>query len=133
MDTSLEDYVLENGTLSDEQAKLVFSSLCNGIEICHANNIIHRDIKPSNTLLKLDHNKNIIECRVSDFGLACQLKQYNNTTQIFGTLPYMAPEVLNIESQYNEKIDLWSLGCTLFFSLTRNLPFLSFSIQNLME
>ena len=54
MDKTLEEYVFENGTLSDEQAKFVFKSLCNGIEYCHENNIIHRDIKPSNVLIKFD-------------------------------------------------------------------------------
>ena len=47
MDTSIEDYVIDNGILSNEQAKLVFTCLCNDIEHCHQNNIIHRDIKSS--------------------------------------------------------------------------------------
>ena len=71
MDTSLEDYVMDNGILSNEQAKLVFTCLCDAIEHCHQNNIIHRDIKSSNVLLKLDENNKIVDCRLSDFGLAC--------------------------------------------------------------
>ena len=71
MDTTLEDYIIENGSLSDEQAKLVFTCLCNAIEHCHKNNIIHRDIKASNVLLKLDEDNKIVEFRLSDFGLAC--------------------------------------------------------------
>ena len=133
MDKTLENYVNEYGRLSDEQAKFVFTCLSNGIEHCHEKNIIHGDIKPSNVLLKLDKDNEIVDCRLSDFGLACQLKDYTSSNEVCGTPLFMAPELLVMNSLYNEKIDIWGLGCILYFCLSSCLPFYSFDIRLLVK
>ena len=40
----------------------------------------------------------------------------------FGTLHYMAPEILD-DQPYNHKADLWSLGCVLYELCTLERPF----------
>ena len=70
--------------------------------------IIHRDLNPSNIMV--DNKLNI---KVTDFGLAKSMKAGENLNQSFvGTVSYSAPEIVQ-RQKYNEKADIWSLGCIL--------------------
>jgi len=71
--------------------------------------ILHRDLKPGNIFL--DGQRNI---KVGDFGLAKELSSESKfaTTNV-GTPFYMSPEMVN-ECKYNEKSDIWALGCLLY-------------------
>ena len=71
--------------------------------------ILHRDIKPANIFL--DVNNNI---KIGDFGLAKELSSERVCTQTnVGTPFYMSPELINGVS-YDERSDIWSLGCLLY-------------------
>ena len=74
--------------------------------------VLHRDIKPSNIFL--DKNYNI---KLGDFGMSRYFIGYANT--ILGTPLYMSPEILE-GIQYNEKADIWALGCTIYELITFN-------------
>ena len=71
--------------------------------------ILHRDLKPGNIFL--DRNQN---AKLGDFGLARVLNSdsvYAETN--VGTPYYMSPEQIN-EQKYDEKSDIWSLGCMTY-------------------
>ena len=71
--------------------------------------IIHRDLKPENIFM----NKNM-EIKIGDFGISKQLnKEYTLTKNKLGTEYYIAPEIIK-EGKYNEKSDIWSLGCIIY-------------------
>ena len=81
---------------------------------CHSLGIVHRDIKPENIMFGADG-----EIRLVDFGLA---KESATKMKTFAGTPYfMAPEVIN--HNYNQKCDVWSLGCVLYMLVTGKLPF----------
>lgn len=69
----------------------------------------HSDLKPSNLLLDAANN-----VKVGDFGLAKRLPSASKyaTTNV-GTPFYMSPEMINA-AQYNEKSDIWALGCLVY-------------------
>lgn len=73
--------------------------------------IIHRDLNPSNVMV--DHKFNI---KVTDFGLAKSIANQVSSSQMsqsfVGTVAYSAPEIVQ-RQDYNEKADIWSLGCIL--------------------
>lgn len=60
--------------------------------------------------------------KLVDFGLAKIIGPSEKTTEPFGTLGYVAPEVLKKEP-YTFSCDLWSLGCISYALLSGSLPF----------
>ena len=66
-------------------------------------------------------NSNMI-VKIGDFGVSKQLKSYKTyalTRKKLGTEYYAAPEIVT-KGIYNEKSDIWSLGCIIYELLTLN-------------
>jgi len=79
----------------------------------HSHNVLHRDIKPGN--LFLNKWKDI---KIGDFGLSTVRKNKKKQHQTpVGTMGYAAPELLKGKA-YNEKSDMYALGCCLYEILT---------------
>jgi serine/threonine protein kinase len=72
---------------------------------------MHRDLKPENILMKL--NNNLI--KLADFGTAKEVPQYkdNSLTDYVCTRWYRAPECTLKSNNYDEKIDIWAIGCIM--------------------
>ena len=86
----------------------------------HSYGIIHRDIKPENVLMT--SNEDNADIKILDFGLGKILGPNEYCTEPYGTLSYVAPEVL-LEKSYNKQVDAWSLGITAYLLIGGNLPF----------
>jgi serine/threonine protein kinase len=71
----------------------------------HSMGVVHRDIKPGNILIKLG------QIKLCDFGLSAFISSEGLTGNV-GTHYYKAPEVMF--GNYTHKVDIWSLGCTLY-------------------
>ena len=86
-----------------------FQQITKGTAYIHDKNILHRDLKPSNIFLSSGQH-----LKIGDFGIA---KSQNNTMSMarsmVGTDIYIAPEVFG-RIPYNEKADIWALGCILY-------------------
>ena len=80
--------------------------------------VIHRDLNPSNIMV--DNKFNL---KVTDFGLAKGISQSSNVNNSFvGTLAYSCPQIVQNEN-YNEKADIWSLGCIIYEIMALKTPF----------
>ena len=105
--------------------------MINALKVCHSRNhhgktVLHRDLKPANVFLDSDLN-----IKLGDFGLARVLSSETSFAQSFvGTPYYMSPEQMNHMS-YNEKSDIWSLGCMLYETCALKPPFTAFSQREL--
>lgn len=60
--------------------------------------------------------------KLADFGLAKMLGPSETCTEPFGTMGYVAPEVL-LSYSYGKNVDLWSLGIIIYILLSGLLPF----------
>ena len=98
-----------------------FIQVLMALKTCHNHKegkILHRDIKPSNVFLDGENN-----AKLGDFGLSRMLSEENNfAVSRVGTPYYMSPEQIE-DLKYNEKSDIWSLGCFLYELATFNPPF----------
>jgi serine/threonine protein kinase len=114
----LGHYLRNTGKMNEKTASNVVFQIANALDYLHRSGIYHRDVKPDNVLLGSIGKKGIF-CKLADFDSAGFI--ISRDREPFGTLPYMAPEMF--EQNYNEKVDLWSLGVCLFRMLTGHLPF----------
>ena len=112
-DDNLNNYLQDNGELERDKKlfKDIVVSMAKALKTLHEKGIMHRDIKPHNIYYKnLDDEDNRI-FKLGDFG--CAIKISENTSDSIGTVLYNAPEIVQ-DLEYDEKVDLWSLGVTLF-------------------
>lgn len=108
MDTDLERIICSNNDLTDHHVQYFIYQVLRGLKYIHSANVIHRDLKPSNLLLNAD-----CDLKICDFGLARGVKDDVDLTKYVVTRWYRAPELLCSCVDYNEKIDVWSVGCIL--------------------
>ena len=87
----LFDYVVEKGTLSEEEASTIVRKVTSAVAHMHSLNIIHRDLKPENLLLT--SKRPDAEVKLIDFGLAKETPADNMARSFLGTRGYLAPEV----------------------------------------
>ncbi|XAR56078.1 Non-specific serine/threonine protein kinase [Bertholletia excelsa] len=94
-----------------------------GMEYLHSKNIVHFDLKCDNLLVNLKDPSRPI-CKVGDFGLSKIKRNTLVTGGVRGTLPWMAPELLNGSSnKVSEKVDVFSFGIVLWEILTGEEPY----------
>jgi len=118
----LFDYVVDRGTLSEEEASNILRKITSAVAHMHSQGIIHRDLKPENLLLT-DIGPGA-EVKIIDFGLSKMLPdtQSHNTQSFLGTRGYLAPEMLKRQA-YSASVDVWALGVIAFILLCGCLPF----------
>ncbi|XP_068428475.1 serine/threonine-protein kinase Nek5-like isoform X2 [Clinocottus analis] len=112
-----------------EQVVDWFVQICLGLKHIHDRKILHRDIKAQNIFLT---NRGM-KAKLGDFGIARML---NNTMELartcVGTPYYLSPEICE-NRPYNNKTDIWSLGCVLYELCTLRHPFEGSSLRQLVS
>ena len=97
----------------------IFLKILIGLSHLHKLKILHRDLKPLNIFLIKNQN---LDIKIGDFGVAKILKENNFANTLIGTPYYISPELCE-ELPYNEKSDIWALGCILYELCTYKHPF----------
>jgi len=110
-------------SLSFEQKAMVIRDAAMGMHAAHAVGVVHRDIKPGNILVERSDD-GALRPHVMDFGVAhLRAGSATETGTVLGTPHYMAPEQARGETgTLDRRADVYSLGATLYFLLTREPP-----------
>lgn len=100
----------QHGRLLDEDLIMKwFVQLCLAVKHCHDRRILHRDLKTQNIFLDKDDN-----VQLGDFGISKMLQSTMECARtMVGTPYYLSPELCR-EEPYNNKSDIWSIGCILY-------------------
>ncbi|NXA47459.1 NEK1 kinase, partial [Nothocercus julius] len=112
---------------SEDQILDWFVQICLALKHIHDRKILHRDIKSQNIFLTKDGT-----VQLGDFGIARVL---NSTVELartcIGTPYYLSPEICQ-NKPYNNKSDIWALGCVLYEMCTLKHAFEAGNMKNLV-
>lgn len=111
--------------LTDKHFRHVIAELSKACTYMHARGLIHGDIKPGNILVTRPGDVKLL-----DFGIARNVKDFTPVLKqgeeeqevVFGTRPYMAPELREGKADGDHRIDIFALGVTFYKMFTGILP-----------
>ena len=116
---SLLSQLGDNMGFGEDFGRLIFAQLLDGLEVIHNSNVVHRDIKLENIML----SGSDFTLKYVDFGFATE-KSSGYLTTYLGTPNYAAPELHMKRPYLGVYEDIFSLGVTLFITVTGYLPFI---------
>lgn len=121
----------------------ITKQLLEGAFFLHKYGIIHRDIKTTNIMVqinspfkksvistsmgvngvqKMHEDMSDVTLKIIDFGLSKIMGENEMTNEPYGSLSYKAPELI-LHKYYNFKVDVWSIGITIYYIVYKVLPF----------
>ncbi|XP_019731365.1 serine/threonine-protein kinase Nek5 isoform X3 [Hippocampus comes] len=114
---------------TEPQVLAWFVQICLGLKHIHDKKILHRDIKSQNIFL----SERGVKVKLGDFGIARMLTHTLELARTcVGTPHYLSPEICE-SRPYNNKTDIWSLGCVLYELCTLRHPFEGNSLSQLVS
>ncbi len=119
---------LRGGPLAPELGIRYIAQVLDALAYAHSKGVVHRDIKPANIMVTPDGT-----VKLMDFGIARmkQDRKLTSTGQTVGSLFYMSPEQIRGE-ELDARSDLYSLGVTLYETVTGKRPFEGTSDYSIM-
>jgi serine/threonine protein kinase len=126
----LRKYLHENPNLSWEDRLYIVWDISLDLERIHKAGLIHRDIHAGNILHTGEVAHFVDEIRVhngvayiADFGFSMAASYSNNSAEeVYGVMPYIAPEVLN-GMDYSMESDIYSIGIIMWEIASGKSPF----------
>lgn len=104
--------------LEEKYLIVVARELAKALKGLHQAGIMHRDVKAANVLI---HESGGLE--LCDFGIAAAIEGQTDKRRTFvGTLHWMPPELWADKPEYNDEVDVWGYGCTLYECATGTPP-----------
>lgn len=112
---------VDGHSLTFDEAAAIADTLGQALTFAHSNGVLHLDIKPANVLI--DHSGNV---KLTDFGMARLSSAGGFGGSRGGTIGYMPPEQLDIETgTVDERADVFALACVIYEGLCGSAPFMA--------
>lgn len=115
----------------------IFCQVCDALDAAHKKGVVHRDLKPSNIMLMRDEG-GAVHVKLVDFGVAKFLhdpspdSQLTKAGEVFGTPAFMSPEQCT-GKEMDARSDIYSLGCVMYESFTRERAFVGQSLYEVFN
>lgn len=93
--------------LPETRIRSIICQVLQGLEYMHKHGFFHRDLKPENLMVSNEI------CKITDFGLAREIRSKPPFTDYVSTRWYRAPEILLRSTNYNSPVDIFALGCIM--------------------
>jgi len=126
---NLADILKAKGSLPLAETIEIFLEVCAGLGFAHRKGIVHRDIKPGNIIILDKAEVSGARVKLVDFGIAKLAgtsdpdnQKLTSVGEVFGSPLYMSPEQCD-GKRIDARSDIYSLGCTIFETLTGRAPF----------
>lgn len=126
----LQELLERKGRLGWPRTQRILTQVASALGSAHKQGVIHRDIKPSNCFLAVipgEEGKDFV--KVVDFGIAKLggklgkgAEQLTSTDELFGTVGYMAPELVSGVTD-DPRSDVYALGVMMYRMLVGQIPF----------
>ncbi|CAG9334052.1 unnamed protein product [Blepharisma stoltei] len=115
----LLDKLQERKFLTEAQVSSIVEQLLSAVAYAHSHKVLHRDLSPNSICLMNKGNDLII--KIIDFGVSAFVDLNLQYQGKLGNSFFIAPEVS--DDFYNEKCDIWSIGCIMHLLLVGKPPF----------
>jgi DNA-binding NtrC family response regulator len=123
----LQRLVERHGPLPPERTVFLLKQACRSLAEAHALDLVHRDIKPANLFVcRLGSEYDFL--KVLDFGVVSHQARESMSPitvagMVLGTPAFLAPELVSGQASFDERADIYALGCVAFWLLTGRPPF----------
>ena len=133
----LSKLVREHGALPIEQAVDYAVQTARGLAELHASGVFHRNIKPHALLVDFRGNLRITNLLLAKIGEGSVIDAGDEALTMqgesMGSIDYLPPEQAADSSKADQRSDIYALGCSLYYLLTRQPPYpLNSSIDKLL-
>jgi eukaryotic-like serine/threonine-protein kinase len=116
-----------DGPMSVPKATRAFADVARGLHAAHAAGYIHRDVKPSNVILSSLGRGTLLDfgfaLRRGETPTAADAEVIGGHGYTLGTADYLPPEQATNAAAVGAETDIYSLGCSLYFTLAGRPPF----------
>ena len=101
----------------------IAAQIAAGLDFLHRSSYIFRDLKADNILLWSLRLNNLVNCKLTDFGMVTEIAP-SGARRFGGTVGFMAPEVISAaRPAYDQSADIFSLGMVLYQMVARRNPY----------
>jgi hypothetical protein len=123
--SDLEALLALEGVLDPERAVSILGQVAGALDAIHATGLLHRDVRPGNVIVAPGPEGDD-RCYLTDFGLGKNPAQDSRALtavgDFVGSCQYLAPEQI-LGRDYDQRVDVYSLGCLLVRCLTGEPPY----------
>jgi len=117
--SSLFQHLAAIPDLNERSLGSIVAEMLDALSHVHSVGVVHRDVKPDNFLMG---GQDGLTVKLADFGLSAVISKNSKLKAVYGTAPFMCPEM--VKGKYcDEEADVWSVGVLAYALPFGNFPY----------
>lgn len=118
---NLLDKIISCNKFNEDHACFIIHQIMLALNYMHLQHVMHRDLKLENIMCR-STDLDDFNVKLTDFGFSTFFQPEIKQSLALGSPLYMAPE-LHRQEKYDERVDVWSLGCIAYIMMSGAPPF----------